>query len=108
MNDSDADRLYRKFGSLIRLHRENRAELMTQERLGQLVGLSRTSITNIEKGRQHISLHHLFQLAKALKVAPAALLPATGDLSQASDVDERLLSEVDEDIADWARSVVRK
>ena len=52
---------------------------MTQERLGRLVGLSRTSITNIEKGRQHISLHQLFAIAEALRVRPDMLLPSAGE-----------------------------
>ena len=48
---------------------------MTQSKLGEIVGLSRTSITNIELGRQHVSLHHLFQFAEALNTTPDALLP---------------------------------
>ena len=48
---------------------------MTQERLGTLVGLSRTSITNIEKGRQHVPLHQLYRIADALDVTPTMLLP---------------------------------
>jgi DNA-binding XRE family transcriptional regulator len=61
MQPKSVDSLYFAFGNLIRLHRE-RAPAMTQEKLGNLVGLSRTSIVNIEKGRQHISLHQLFVL----------------------------------------------
>ncbi len=49
---------------------------MTQERLGKLVGLSRTSITNIEKGRQHVSLHQFFRIADALEVTPETVLPS--------------------------------
>ena len=48
---------------------------MTQERLGTLVGLSRTSITNIEKGRQHVSLQQLYRIAEVLEIAPDVLLP---------------------------------
>ena len=48
MNDGASNRLYLEFGKLVRLHR-NRIDGMTQEKLGRIVGLSRTSITNIEK-----------------------------------------------------------
>ena len=48
---------------------------VTQEGLAKLVGLTRTSLTNIEKGRQKILLHTFADLAAALRVAPAELLP---------------------------------
>ena len=66
------DRIYRVFGSRVREARE-KAEV-TQEELGRRVALSRTSITNIEKGRQRILLHQLVDFAKALEVEPAALM----------------------------------
>jgi transcriptional regulator with XRE-family HTH domain len=43
------------------------------------VGLSRASIANIETGRQRIPLHHLYTLARALKVDVYALLPTLTD-----------------------------
>lgn len=48
---------------------------LTQEGLAQRVSLTRTSITNIEKGRQRILVHTLFQIAEALLIEPSALLP---------------------------------
>jgi transcriptional regulator with XRE-family HTH domain len=39
------------------------------------VALSRTSVTNIEKGRQKMMLHTLWQFASALGVDPTVLLP---------------------------------
>lgn len=48
---------------------------MTQATLGKRVGLSRTSITNIEKGRQHVALHVLYDLATELEVQPEVLMP---------------------------------
>src|SRR6266542_1547304 len=75
MKKRDLDALYRAFGTLVRLRREQRPNPLSQEKLGRLVGLSRTSITNIEKGRHHIVLHQLLAFARALKVRPEALLP---------------------------------
>jgi len=40
------------------------------------VRLSRTSITNIERGQQHVALHQLFLLASAVGCTPEELLPA--------------------------------
>jgi transcriptional regulator with XRE-family HTH domain len=68
------DKFYLEFGRMIRAQR-NETDL-TQTDLAERVGLSRTSITNIELGRQHISLHHLYALASALGTTPEKLLPA--------------------------------
>jgi DNA-binding XRE family transcriptional regulator len=75
MKKREVDALYRAFGTLMRLRREQRPNPLSQEKLGHLVGLSRTSITNIEKGRHHIMLHQLLAFARALKVRPEALSP---------------------------------
>ena len=48
---------------------------LTQEQLANIVGLTRTSITNIEKGRQKVLAHLLLQLALALNVNVNELLP---------------------------------
>lgn len=65
--------LYRELGRLVRERRK--AISMSQATLAGHVGLSRTSITNIELGRQHLSLHMLFVFAKALDVEPHTFLP---------------------------------
>jgi len=54
---------------------------MTQDALGQLVSLTRTSIINIEKGRQQILVHTLVDVAQALGVAPEKLLPLQDDVN---------------------------
>jgi transcriptional regulator with XRE-family HTH domain len=66
-------RLYRVFGSRLRELREEKS--VTQEELAKRVELSRTSITNIEKGRQRIMLHQLVELAEALDANPSDLIP---------------------------------
>ena len=48
---------------------------LTQEGLATRVNLTRTSVTNIEKGRQKLLLHTLFELATAMKVPVAQLMP---------------------------------
>jgi transcriptional regulator with XRE-family HTH domain len=66
--------IYAEFGKLLRLARK-RAEL-TQEALAKRVELSRTSITNIERGNQPVALHTFVSLAKAVGVPAGDLLPA--------------------------------
>jgi transcriptional regulator with XRE-family HTH domain len=92
--------LYLSFGRLVRKHREHAK--LTQEALGSRIGLSRTSITNIEKGRQHVALHQLFEIAGALEVPPMALLPvqkAEGTISA------RLSAQVPADVAAWVNRI---
>ncbi|MEO8009264.1 MAG: helix-turn-helix transcriptional regulator [Betaproteobacteria bacterium] len=64
---------YKEFGRLLR-HYRSQAHL-SQADLAERVGLSRTSITNIELGRQNISLHWLYPLAAAIGTSPEALMP---------------------------------
>jgi transcriptional regulator with XRE-family HTH domain len=53
----------------------------TQEELAKRLSLTRTSIINIEKGRQQVFVHTLTDLARALGVSPSHLLPAEADLA---------------------------
>jgi transcriptional regulator with XRE-family HTH domain len=70
----DMERFYKEFGRLLRGFRD-KAHL-SQLDVAKRVGLSRTSITNIELGRQQVSLHLLFSLASAVGTTPELLLPA--------------------------------
>lgn len=65
--------LYSETGRLIRDTRKTKG--ITQGRLAATVGLSRTSITNIERGRQKLLLHTLSNIAEALGVEIHDLLP---------------------------------
>src|ERR1035437_1898618 len=64
--------LYTQVGARLRALRLERET--TQEALAQLVGMKRTSLTNIEKGRQKLLLHTIIDLAEALGVSPIELL----------------------------------
>ncbi len=70
---SAADNLYTYVGKAIREARRGRG--LAQTNLASVVGLTRTSISNIENGRQKILLHTFFEIARALDVDPLHLLP---------------------------------
>jgi transcriptional regulator with XRE-family HTH domain len=76
------DDLYRVFGSRVRALREERK--VTQDELAKRVDLSRTSITNIEKGRQRVLLHQMVEIAQALEADPGALVPRPGSAGPAA------------------------
>ena len=56
------EQFYIEFGRLLRKKREECG--LSHEKLAGKLGLSRTSITNIEGGNQRISLHHALQLCQ--------------------------------------------
>lgn len=66
--------LYKSFGALVRAARVKSG--LTQEDLGKRIDLSRTAITNIEKGNQGVTLLQLYEIATQLEVAPKDLLPS--------------------------------
>jgi transcriptional regulator with XRE-family HTH domain len=66
--------LDREFGSLLRERRGS--QHMSQDQLARVAGISRTSIVNIEKGRQGVSLESLYKLSAALGCPPGDLLPS--------------------------------
>ena len=93
--------LYLEFGRLLREART--AADLTQQEVAGRVGLTRTSITNIERGSQHISLHQLFLLANAVGRNPTDLLPSDAvdlkDLLPPATYERLDLSEEDEGFA---------
>ena len=107
MTDDGRRGLYEAFGRLLRQQRDGQADRMTQDRLAALIGLSRTSITNIEKGRQHVSLHHLYLIADALGVAPEMLLPPAPNPG-VSELAQRLPAGTEPKIAKWADNLLAR
>ena len=52
---------------------------ITQEQLAEKISLKRTSITNIEKGKQQLLVHTLVNIAKELEVEVSSLIPKTSE-----------------------------
>lgn len=79
----DERRLFKEVGQAIRQLREaqtgGRARL-TQAELAQMVGLERTSITNIERGNQKVSLHVLYRICEALRTPISDIVPSVADV----------------------------
>jgi transcriptional regulator with XRE-family HTH domain len=67
------DALYKLLGKRIKLQRSRQG--WTQIQLAKELGLSRTSIANIEAGHQNTPLHVLYDVCLALKLQLKDLLP---------------------------------
>lgn len=66
--------LYKAIGAAIK---KARTELgLSQEDLAKMVHLTRTSITNLESGKQQVPLHTLYEIAAAIDRDVRVLLPA--------------------------------
>jgi transcriptional regulator with XRE-family HTH domain len=67
--------------------------------------LSRSSIANIERGKQGVSLLQLYVLAEALEVTPADLLPPPAAvLQQGRSIDHKLSEHTKRD-RDWLQRI---
>lgn len=71
MTEEQIDRFYADLGQ--RLHRARTAARITQQGLATVAGLTRSSVANVEAGRQRVPLHVLAAMAGALRVEPADL-----------------------------------
>ena len=100
MRDSAQQTFYKALGARIR---EIRRGKLSQEQLAKAANLSRTSVVNIESGRQKLLVHNLFQISKALKVLPTELLatlePSSSKIPQIDASSEA---------AEWVQRSVKK
>ena len=100
MTEDEKERLYKRLGERIREFRKETPS-RTQTELGDEVELSRTSIANIERGRQHPPLHVIWKIAEALKVDLGELLPSKHEVAG-------LPSDVDPETARWIQKALDK
>lgn len=60
--------IYVQVGQRLRMLRQMAG--ISQDEVAVSVGLTRTSIVNIESGRQRVLMHDIAKLAKAVRVSP--------------------------------------
>lgn len=105
VHNKDMKGFYREFGRRLR---ENRRKAgLTQETLAKRVGLSRTSITNIEHGNQYIQLHMFVLLSSALGCEPQELLPIDLSIKNEVVLSSDLLEGLAEEEQEWVRRTIR-
>jgi len=103
----NVEQIYREFGRILRQRRSDAS--LTQDELANKIGLVRTSITNMELGKQNVSLHLLFQLADALGIQARDLLPVRTPQLMSPNLERQIQKEaLEEEEADWVRRVYSK
>jgi DNA-binding XRE family transcriptional regulator len=70
--------LYRRIGESVRRRRKEVG--MTQSQVAAEVGVLRTSVTNIETGRQKAPLHLLFKICAALGIETSTVIPENAEV----------------------------
>lgn len=73
MTESDKKRFYQLIGEAINAARINIG--YSQAYLAERINMSRASIVNIEKGRQHPPIHLLWEFSNILNVSLTELIP---------------------------------
>lgn len=77
---------YKGFGKAIVVARKEVS--VTQDKLGLSIGLSRTSVTNMEAGKQRVLLHTILLIASALNKTPAQMMELTMKMVSEEEHDE--------------------
>ena len=90
--DIDEALLYQRVGKSVRGRRKEVG--MTQAQLAAEVGVLRTSVTNIETGRQKAPLHVLFRICAALGVEVATVIPEYAEIVRPNAVPVEVDGEV--------------
>lgn len=97
--------IYAEAGKRIREYRIKRQ--LTQEQLSEMVGLGRTSVTNIELGRQYFGLDVLLAMARSLDCPLVELLPSAADTATPSSSDRQNFDGIPERTAAVAARLLR-
>jgi DNA-binding XRE family transcriptional regulator len=77
----DSDKLYELIGERVRRIRETQTPRMSQEDLASVLGLKRTSVTNIELGKQKPTLDTLFRLCEHFSLEIDAIVPTVEEVT---------------------------
>ena len=97
----EAKKLYTLVGKSIKNARGKKG--LSQDKLAKAVKLTRTSITNIEKGRQKILLDTLWQISSILEVSLMELIPNPQEIKVS--LEAKLPENVSKDEKKWIKEV---
>ena len=76
----DKDRLYETIGEQLKAVRKK--NYLTQADMADILGLERTSVTNIELGKQRPGVHVLYRCCEYFEIPIAEFLPSVKSVAQ--------------------------
>jgi transcriptional regulator with XRE-family HTH domain len=91
--------VYKLIGQRVRAARVKRG--LSQRELAGRVDLTRTSITNIEQGRQKLLVHTLFLLSEALAIPVVELIAVPEQVDPIEAAEKILPANLPKDTRDW-------
>lgn len=83
------------------------AASMSQQALGDVVGVSKMTISDLERGKMELTLDYMRRVAKALAVKPADLLPDEDNPDRLSDAERALIADF-RDAAEPQQELIRR
>ena len=95
--DTDLDRskfIYKIIG--YRVTKKRIEKKLTQEELSKRVGMSRTSITLIELGKQKLPIDRLYIIAEALETEPLFFFPDVKEIYGPREIFDKIFTEEEE------------
>jgi transcriptional regulator with XRE-family HTH domain len=97
----DDVKLYKAVGATIKQLRQK--QNLNQDEFGKRIGLERTSVTNIEHGRQKVTVETLYRISESFELESiSSLLPSIKDVLQ----DKHTVTEQKEITSGASRTVV--
>jgi transcriptional regulator with XRE-family HTH domain len=81
----DSERLYILIGERVRRIRDAQTPRMSQEDLARILDLKRTSITNIERGNQKLTLDTLYRLCERFGLVVEEIMPPVSEVMRAEE-----------------------
>lgn len=100
--DKKTSFFYKALGERVCKSRLNRN--LTQKELGNLILLSRVSVTNIEKGKQTVQVHILKKIADVLKIDVIDLIPS--DDIKTQDTQDEKTKNLSEQKKEWIEKII--
>lgn len=100
------EELHREIG--FRIQQRRRIQRISQEELAAMLEVSRSSVANIERGRQKLSVQVLWQISQALRSEFSSLLPEPANLDdQRSKLLESLRETQPKPARDFIATILR-
>jgi len=106
VTDNEINRFYSVVGENVKKARENAG--FNQSEFATLLGLSRASVVNIEKGRQHSPLHVLWDISRHTRVSLASLFENVDQQNNSAEMLDSVDRKISELLKNDANSSIDK